>query len=325
MTHFTYKETYVLSLVGNLKKETDINRISHALLGLYVCDFLDQVEASESSGAYQEENYLKALDNYFQKPTEVWANETLLHSIFKRLEALEVLYHKQRRIFGHFDLISFMGVKYKITLHKDIDEFILEALKIHKPIKNEETILKIIRMFNKRLFSLLQSYDDQQSTFEIRFFWSESVNPDVYECSETLFYEKDYKKEKNEDRYVIIKDDESILKVRKGNLKIKTFIHDFYNIDHFIKKKPATYSIVDNNFDRSQFIDVCKERYINKLGFHSKIEFSIIKVNKKTWKTICIESKKLEIVLALSFLINQNNSERLTYSEFLNKFYLAKT
>lgn len=56
---------------------------------------------------------------------------------------------------------------------------------------------------------------------------------------------------------------------------------------------------------------------------HTKIEFALINIQEKQWKTICIESKSLQKILALSLLINQENAEKLSYDAFLQQYTLS--
>ena len=201
---------------------------------------------------------------------------------------------------------------------KNLNKFILLSIGRNKAIENSEKLKEVIELFNKKLFSLFK--DHKKSKYELRFFWPNAIVPEVYECIGSLFNEENYTICHTQDKY-ILKDEKTSLKLRKHQLHIKNFLRYFFKIAQFAKKRkiPFNKRFFENIFDK-HIIPVEKERYITEIGAHSKIEFSIINVQGNEWKTICIESNKIEIVLALSFLVNQEQAEKLTYPEFLNKY-----
>jgi len=309
MPQLTYKEAYGLSMINMKPLEGDIKKISQVLLGVYVCQFLDFFE---EKGDKEGKTLKEVIDEYFQSPEDVWANETLLYPVFKRLKKKNILKSKEKKIFKQFNCIKFKPKSgNSLKFQKDIDKFIQEAL---HPCKSFEKSQKVISSFSKKLLEVLKKFNDRNSKFELRFFWKNDTLPQVYDLFD-LFEEKAYVREKNKDKY-LKNDKKSVSKIRKHHLEVKEFTHEFHNIEQFKEKKK-----IKTDGPSSDIIEVIKERYIRKIEPHAKIEFAKIWVKDEPWKTICIESKKLEIVLALSLLIDQSGSEQLTYSEFLNKFY----
>jgi len=287
MDHFSFREAYALSLFNkqNDRKSIDL------LLGLYVCDFLDAPEN------------LNIVD-YFLHFREKEMGKNLLIPQLEKLRNLNLLSLKKEKLFKNFSLLHF-------TPSENLNAFILQSLEGHE---NKQELKEIIEIFNKQLLSFFKSYESKHSKYELRFFWPEMVIPEIYDYDGNLFNRKNYDKEHNKDKYIIGADD-LIIKLRKGRVKVKERLCHFNGINHFIKREPSQEFL---NFQPP--IEVAKKRYISKVAAHTKIEFSTFKVQNKKWKTICIESNKIENVLALSFLINPAHAERLTYTEFLKKY-----
>jgi len=320
MVNLTYSEAYVHSFISISKKDLKLGALSHILLGLYVCDFLDTIETEDH------QNFQKRVNEYFLNPSHIWGQGSLLFPILEKLRQSNLLEIKKEKIFNCFSLIHFKTKKNKLYLFStsidDLNTFIFDALTKYKDVTDEKKLAKSIKTFNRNLFSIFKTHKNECSTYELRFFWPSTHAPEVYECIQGLFDEKYYRKESNKDKY-ITQGHDLILKLRKHQLYIKKCMQNFFNIRFFAKKRkieiPSKGTFFENISDKN-VIDIAKERYIRKIGSHSKIEFSLIKVQGKQWKTICIESTKIHHVLALSFLINQKHSEKLTYAEFLKKY-----
>jgi len=160
-----------------------------------------------------------------------------------------------------------------------------------------------------------------------------------------IFNQEDYTYKLTTDKY-IVGTNKNTIKIRGDELQVKECIEDINSIAHFKKKKIIKFPLKKKTLEKilqkklgaysgtletpqdllrklpefvgTSCIEVIKERYVCKLPNHTKIEIALIKTQGKTWKTLCIESKSLENVLALSLLVNQKNAENLSYDGFLH-------
>jgi len=314
MFDFSYKEAYVFSFISRVKKGIEIETLSTLLLGLYVCDFLDRHETTLNK---ENETFHDLINEYFCEPRNVWDQGNLLLSVLRKLRNMKILEVKEREVFEGFSLVHFMTKESykKSSPTENLNNFIIHSIKKYKVIDNEKNLKKCVELFNEKLFSLFHTYDTGQTKHELRFFWPGRMIPKVYQCVGSLFDQKNYNESYERDKY-ILKDDHSILKLRKNQLQIKNYLGVFHHIGDFTKKRRLQSA---KDTDYHTYVEVLKKRFITKIGPQSKIEFSLIKAQKKSWKTICIESNKIETVLALSFLINEEHAEISTYPEFLNK------
>lgn len=219
------------------------------------------------------------------------------------------------------------------------------AEKSNKFIKN--FIYNYCTDFKKKILSFFKKNKKKKSKYEIRFFWPSNINPEIYDLGGFFFNKEYYTHHISEDKYIITNYKNNI-KTRGNELQIKSCVKTVNNISEFKKKKRINFplkgkkinALLEQNIfsDSTVFettedllntlsnlptiscIDVIKERYVRKMEDHTKIELSLIKIQGKEWKTICIESKHLEKVQSLSLLIKQENAEILSYDEFLRKY-----
>lgn len=219
------------------------------------------------------------------------------------------------------------------------------AEKSNKFIKN--IIYNYCADFKKKILSFFKKHKKKKSKYEIRFFWPANINPDIYDLGGLVFNKEYYTHHISEDKYIIT-DYKNNIKIRENELQIKSCVKKIDNISQFKKKKrmsfplkgkkinalleknvfsdSAVFETTDDllntlsNLPTISCIDVIKERYVRKMEDHIKIELSLIKIQEKEWKTICIESKHIEKIQSLSLLINQENAEILNYDEFLRKY-----
>ena len=187
----------------------------------------------------------------------------------------------------------------------------------------------------------------KHSKYEIRFFWPSNIYPEIYDLKGLIFNKKYYTHSTMTDKYIVTNNNCNI-KIRENELQIKTGVKTINNIFQFKKKKRISFPLkakkindllTQNIFSGSDVfgtpkdllkalsgspaiscVDVIKERYVRKMEDHTKIELSLIKIQKEEWKTICIESRNFQKVLALSLLVNQEDAEILSYDEFLQKY-----
>jgi hypothetical protein len=190
-------------------------------------------------------------------------------------------------------------------------------------------------------------HKEKHAKYEARIFWPSSAQSEVYDLYGFFFNKKYYTHEITEDKYLISENNINI-KIRKNEIHIKPYIKQVGNISQFSKKKKIRFPVrgkkisslfhheinLDSQIFQTPddlmkalvkvpeitFVDVHKERYVRKMPGHITIEFSLIQIQGKQWKTICIESKNVRDVLALSLLIHQENAEKLSYNEFLRKY-----
>lgn len=250
-------------------------------------------------------------------------------SVFAKLKDLKLLEIKKTKAFDNF-------IVNNIALDNCVDFF------------GADFITKTdVSCFTKNMISSFKRNKIKHSKYEVRFFWPANLCPEVYDLCGLIFNEESYTHLLTTDKYIVTNDSCNI-KIRENELQIKTCIKTINNISQFIKKKKIYFPLKVKKlndilnkkviFDSDRFktaedlirnlsnspdtdcVDIIKERYVRKMGDHTKIEFSLIKIQQKEWKTICIESKSLEKVLALSLLINQENAEKLSYDEFLRKY-----
>jgi hypothetical protein len=211
-------------------------------------------------------------------------------------------------------------------------------------------IKKALSAFNQKIITAFGIEKKKHSKYEVRFFWPSPAYPEVYELYGLIFNKKDYTHIITTDKYILTKNNINI-KIRKDELQIKKCIQTINGISRFKKKKKIPFPIkakkINDLFKQTVIsdsepirtpedlilklsnipgiscIDLSKERYVRKMEDHIKIEFALLNIQEKQWKTICIESKSLQKILALSLLINQENAEKLSYDAFLHKYALS--
>jgi hypothetical protein len=186
-----------------------------------------------------------------------------------------------------------------------------------------------------------------KSKYEIRFFWPVGQGPEVSDFQRLFFDQNVCEHKVTQDKYIIGGNKYNI-KVRENELHVKEHIENINSVDHFKKKKRLEFPIKTQKLDKIigvplfpdvllcnspeelikklsscsqiRYVEVVKERFIRKLPQGTKIEIARIKVRGKDWTTLCIESKSLETLLALSLLVPQGGAESLSYNEFLRKY-----
>lgn len=309
MVNFSCSEAYGFSFMNTPKKQS-IDSLIHMLLGFYVCDFLDNFEQKENK------NVQDYIDEYFLNSQNIFEKKNIFIPIIERLTDLKLLKIKRVKAFNGFSLVESEGQCKESCPFESVNKFILHSIKKCKSLENKESLKSKIKIFNKRLFSFFKSYEIKNSKYELRFFWPSSLFPELYEGMGSLFNKKYYTYYFNEDIYFLGERNLDI-KLRNHKLQIKEQLQGPSPLSHFATKR----KLIESELGGHQFkqVGVNKKRYIRKIGAHSQIELSLITIQGQEWKTLCIESNKIENVLALSFLINQRNSETLTYPEFLNK------
>lgn len=210
----------------------------------------------------------------------------------------------------------------------------------------EKNLIEIdhVPFFCNLLINNIKTKKEKHSRYEVRFFWPSPFEPEVYDLQGLIFNEKDFSHTLTTDQYMVTQSHHNI-KIRKNEWQVKEYLGHIDSIFHFKKKKTLKFPLNNQKIEKilqqelgtmvfetpedllqklSTFsgisrIEVLKERMVRKLADHTKIEISRIKIQGKEWKTICIESKNLENVLALSLLINPKNAEKLSYNAFLQK------
>lgn len=103
MLRLTYKDTYLLSLLKNGKKEAPVSLLSRALLGLYSCDFLDWIETKKEishEGSFKEGE--KWIDEYFFLSGDFWKGKNLLFPALEKLLTLNLIEYEQKELFTYF-------------------------------------------------------------------------------------------------------------------------------------------------------------------------------------------------------------------------------
>lgn len=296
--------------MDNFLSTTDRDPLTHLLLIFYICNLISKYEIT------QEKNLIKKIKSLKKEGGFLLSLEDVIEP-----KALEI---KKLKLF---------------------DKFIVNDIEM-KHFRNDTVTNKIFSFFSKKLLPPFKK--KKHSKYEARFFWPSHLCPKIYDLSGLVFNKKYYTHTFTNDKYIIT-DQSSNIKMRENELQIKTLAHSKQNISQFTKKKiipfPVKLKKIEDIFKHpdkravlktpddllmklSDFpgtfcVDVIKERYIRKFEDRTKIELSLIKVQEREWKTICIESKSLEKVFALSLLIPQENAERLTYDEFLHKYGIS--
>lgn len=215
-----------------------------------------------------------------------------------------------------------------------INEFIIKNV-----ILNKESNIKL------KIFPPLYSSERKgHFKFEVRFFWPVSFVPDVYDINCLVFDPKEYLSDLKKDTYLLI-DEKYNIKLRKDEIQFKRLKKKIGHICQFYQKEKLKFPLTSEDINillkkkfvpeflifqtaedlllkLSEFFDVrnvniIKKRNIRKIE-NITIEISLIKIQGQEWKTICIESSKLETLQALALLINQANSLALSYNQFLN-------
>lgn len=344
MTNFSYCEAYAISFINEIKKDTNPNNIIQLLLGFYVCEFLDKSKGWQDSSVAQ-----LSIETYFRNSQNIWNKKNVFLSALENLKKLNLFEVKYKKMCDFFYLNIIANRKAEKQLNslyfKALNKFILHSIMNYIKKDNKKILKIIIKIFNKKLFAFFKAYSIKKTKYELRFFWRSTLYPKIYDGGGELFNQEYYKHHFNTDEYLVINKDANI-KIREHELQIKNCLHDTYNISHFTKKHSLTFPLnaeeLKKLLDKENlsllnllklpegplnhlpqgphtYVRVHKNRYTRKLKKHLKIEFSLIKIQDTQWKTMCIESSKIQNVLALSFLIDQANAEILTYEEFLYK------
>ncbi len=230
----------------------------------------------------------KLLETYFL--TSFKRGENILGSILNKLEKFDFLEINREQVFENF-------LETRARLVSDFSPSVNLALP-NSGIKKTKN-----------------------SKYEIRFFWPESVKPEVYDIFGNLFDIKHYKKIIDKDTYFLGTGDIN-LKIRKKEAYIKRDLHDIPHISHVMAKEKIK---LPRDIQTYTPIKVIKEKYVREFGHHMRIEFAVIRLCNCRFKTICFEADTLQALLGLSLLINPEQGEELTYTEFLNKYGRNKT
>ena len=222
--------------------------------------------------------------------TALGRGENILSPILKKLTKLEFLKSDKEQIFEDFSVLKTrLALDFSPSVNLALPSFPVKKMKNFK--------------------------------YEIRFFWPESVEPEVYDFLGHLFDKKHYKKIMDKDMYFLGEDDIN-LKIRKKEAYIKRDLHDVPHISHVIAKEKIK---LPRDIETYTPIEVIKKRYVRRLDHHMRIEFAVIQLRGKFFKTICFEAHTLQALLGFSLLINPAQGEELTYTEFLSKYGRSKT
>ncbi len=305
MSPLTYKEAYILALLQGVNHDIKLKPLSMALLGLYACDFLDLVQTKQE-GLTDDAR----IDDYFLMPGDFWNGKDLLFPALKKLQTLKRLECQPQKFLKYFSLLHLKPSPPFPSFHKHkMDHLILQALE-NSP--NLPHLKKIVEVFNAKLFHLLTHFSHTaHAHYEIRFFYPPPTTPQLYG---PVFHLSSFHLSHEKDTYFL--NDEGLnLKMRSGALYVKPTLHNGLPISCFMQKETA-----DTPLDLQTYtpIQVSKERYIQQLDHGSKIELSLIHLQGQKWTTVSVESPHLDILFALSLLINPEGGEKLSYSEFLH-------
>lgn len=321
MDHLSYTEAYFVSRLSALTDPEDIAKITTFLWDIFLRQF------EKSNGEF----LLKKMEKFQEKNT--------LFSMVDRLKNLGFIQVEK--------IISFPNlVIHKIEI-KNQEKFFIKA----SP-KDNFTLdyFGAIAPHNDAGVASFETPKKKHSKYEIRFFWPFPTDPEVCDLQGLIFNEKYYSHKATKDKYILARNKFNI-KIRENELQVKEFIESIGSISHFKKKKVFKFPIKGKELKKiiqqkmisddvvfetpedllmklsqvpvTACVEVLKERYVRKMADHTKIEIALIKTQKKAWKTICIESKSLEKVLALSLLINQKHAEKLSYDAFFLKHALS--
>ncbi len=292
MIQLSHTEAFVLDLV---KQQKTID-ISECLM-IYACAFLDHVETMPEMSLNAEEFLIK-----------FWAQQTPLLDALTSLQKSKQLVQKTSNLFDGFSHLNFEAIK------------ISPESQLFSSLKNAER-RKVVEIFNDALTQFLKKHNHKGTKYELRYFWPQELMPEVIDFGTGLFEAEAYTYKANEDVYWIY--DSSVnIKVRGDELHIKECIQNIDHIGQFSKKSKIKLPLKTPLFDSESFesITVRKQRYMRKFEDKTKVELSTIQLKGQEWKTICLESKSFETVLALSLFINPEGAERLTYTDFVHKY-----
>lgn len=314
MDNLSYIEAYFISALGTLKNPDDIEPLLSLLLGVYACQWLGRFETTKKK------NVLKDIQT-------IQENNTLF-ILIDRLKHLGVFDVDKTTPFPN------LGIS-RITTKGEI-RFTTKKL-LPK---------KVLSEYRKMILSSF-SHTKKKSKYEVRFFWPSSSDPEIYDPHGFIFNPEEYAYKITKDKYIFGSNKNNI-KIRDDELQVKEYIENIESITHFKKKKVIKFPLKKKNLEKIlqqklhtplntletpqellqilpellgvSCVEIPKERYIRKLPDHTKIEIGLVTIQNKAWETLCVESKNVETVLALSLLVNQKNAEKLSYEEFLRKY-----
>lgn len=286
----SHAENFLISLFGSPKDDGDIIKTTNTLLEFYTYAFLDEAQASSKSM----ESLVK---DFFKEPERLMSKAEVLNHSIDILKKQKLIELKADPIFNGFSKLN------------------VRSILANQVNSNYEKEGKLISLFKESLIKYLEAINTKKSRFEIRYFYSWDDTPEFYDFG-GVFNPITYVASQQRDGYVV-NDSHVNLKKRKNKYQIKEDLDRIGYITKYAKKKnldelPAEVCPLGS-------IAVVKERFIRKFQHKTKAEFALIFVGGQEWKTICLESKYIEIVLALSMLIKQGQAERLTYPAFLEK------
>lgn len=314
MDIYSHIDSSILSAIRTLKEGAEIETITSLLLG--ICP---------------------------------WGEDNELISIFERLKAQSVLPIEKTPF--HKFIVNNIFIKKTVDLFPDKN-----APHYHGsgPVPAQAGIVSASQEIPQQVRDDTRGNDCisfgfnkiKDSKYEARFFWPSDLFPEVYDLQGSVFNKKKYDAAFVKDTYVLINPNFNI-KIRKDELQIKNCIKNMYNVCQFKKKKkikfpiraedikdvlqnqliaqsevfqtPENFIMQLSDFPGVSCVEVTKKRHIRKMGEGTKIELAIITLQQKEWKTICIESNRLENVLALALLIDQKNAQQLSYDKFLQE------
>lgn len=187
-----------------------------------------------------------------------------------------------------------------------------------------------------------------KSKYEIRFFWPSSRGPELEDLQKLIFNDKDYDEHKITKDIYIVSSNKYNIKIRENELHVKEFVENINSISHFKQKKRLEFPLKRKKLEKIlgvnlfpdallcntpeelieklstcshvRCVEIVKERFLHKFPKRAKIEIARITLRGKKFTTLCIESKSLETLLALSRLVPQESAEVLNYNEFLQKY-----
>lgn len=336
MDTLSHTDASLLSKLSVLKGDADIDCITNLLLGLE-----DLGEGKDFPSVFENLKDLKLLEIKKIKLFNKFIANTIITNNYVD--------------FSGTDFIMKMDVSTPLSKLTNLPqnchaELVSASNKIPKQVRDDSSgglDAEFRKRPTKKIISFFKKNKIKHSKYEVRFFWPSNLYPEVYDLCGLIFNEEYYTHLLTTDKYILTNNSCNI-KIRENELQIKTCVKTINNISQFIKKKRIDFPLKSKKLngilnqkmisDSERFstaedlmrnlsnspdtscVEVIKERYVRKMADHTKIEFSLIKIQQKEWKTICIESKNLEKVLALSLLINQENAEKLSYDEFLCKY-----
>lgn len=300
MDNFSDIDAYVLSSLGELTPDSNMGALSNAVLKIY--------------------------SSHLNFP-QIGEVNHVFFSIFNRLKNLELLTINKKVFYEFFVNNVFVEDCCKIYFSKN-------------KMKNT------VDVFIKKMLSSFNFDKKKHAKYEVRFFWPSEFYPEVYDLEGLMFNKEFYSYKVINDKYILY--EMLNIKTRDNEIQFKRCIKEVDFIYQFKKKKKLSFPVKGAKLKKflnqemisesdvfqtpedlitqlSAFldiscVDIMKKRYVRKIENHTKIEFAHIKIQEKEWKTICIESKHLENVLALSLLINQENAEKMSYGAFLQKY-----